>query len=334
MTKPVVYIVATGGTIASRYNAKTGELVAAASAEELAATVAGITEFAEVRALQHSNVTSDIIDTPTVFRLRDVLRDVLAGDRVAGAVVTHGTATLEETAYFLDLTLGSEKPVVVTGAMRNIIEKDADGPRNIFYSAMVALHPDTHGRGVLVCLNGEIHSAQEAIKSHANRVNAYVSRDGGPVGAVFSEGVVFFSRPERRIYLDVKHVKENVQLVTMAQGANDLLLRACIREKVDGIVVEGVGAGNVNLPFYYAIRDALQAGIPVVVGVRILAGTGYHAKGHEGSLRSMIEHGAISAGYLSGAKARILLMVALAQTQDRNELRDIFRRAAGPSLPS
>lgn len=334
MAKPVLYIVATGGTIASRYNPKTGELVAAASAEDLAATVPGIAEFAEIRALQHSNVTSDIIDTPTVFRLRDVLRDALADDRVAGAVVTHGTATLEETAYLLDLTLGSEKPVVLTGAMRNIIEKDADGPRNILYSAFVALHPDTRGRGVLVCLNGEIHSAQEAIKSHANRVNAYVSRDGGPIGAVFGEGVVFFSRPERRVYLDVNHVKENVQLVTMAQGANDLLLRACIKEKVDGIVVEGVGAGNVNLPFYHAIRDALKSGIPVVVGVRILAGTGYHAKGHEGSLRSMIEHGAISAGYLSGAKARILLMVALAHTRDWNNVRAIFQRAAGPSLPS
>ena len=333
MAKPILYIVATGGTIASRYNPKTGEPTGAASAEELAATVPALTEFAEIRALQHSNVTSDIIDTRTVFRLRDVLRNVLAEERVAGAVVTHGTATLEETAYLLELTLGSEKPVVVTGAMRNIIEKDADGPRNIFYSALVALHPETRGRGVLVCLNGEIHSAQEAIKSHANRVNSYISRDGGPVGAVFSEGVVFFSRPERRLFLDVDHVKENVQLVTMAQGANDLLLRACIREKVDGIVVEGVGAGNVNLPFYYAIRDALKVRIPVVVGVRILAGTGYHAKGHEGSLQSMIQHGAISAGYLSGAKARVLLMVGLAHTQDQNELREIFRRAAGPSLP-
>lgn len=333
MAKPIVYIVGTGGTIASRYNPRSGELVAAASAEELAATVPELTEFADIRVVEHSNVTSDIIDTPTVFKLREVLRKALADDRVAGAVVTHGTATLEETAYFLDLTLGGEKPVVITGAMRNIIERDADGPRNILYSAMAATHPESRGRGVLVCLNGEIHSAREAIKAHANRVNAYVSRDGGPVGAVFKEGVIFFSRPERRLHLEVDHVKENVQLVTMAQGANDLLLRACIREKVDGIVIEGVGAGNVNLPFYYAVCDALDAKIPVVIGVRILAGTPYHAKGHKGSFRSMTERGAISAGYLSGVKARILLMVALAYTQDWNGLRDIFKRAAGPSFP-
>lgn len=333
MAKSIVYVVGTGGTIASRYDARSGALVAAATAEDLAATVPEVAEFAELRTIEHSNVTSDIIDTPTVFGLRDVLRRVLADDQVAGAVVTHGTATLEETAYLLDLTLGGEKPVVLTGAMRNIIEKDADGPRNILDSAMVAVHPDSRVRGVLVCLNGEIHSARDAVKAHANRVNAYVSRDGGPVGAVFKDGVIFFSRPERRLHLEVDHVKENVQLVTMAQGANDLLLRACIREKVDGIVIEGVGAGNVNLPFYGAVCDALAGGIPVVIGLRIWGGTPYHAKGHQGSFRSMTERGAISAGYLSGAKARILLMVALAHTKERNALREIFQRAAGASIP-
>ena len=128
-------------------------------------------------------------------------------------------------------------------------------------------------------------------------------------------------------------MKENVQLILVAQGANDLLVRACIREKVDGIVIEGIGAGNVNLPYYYAICDALEAGIPIVVGVRMLAGTPYFAKGHEGSFRTMVERGAISAGYLSGIKARILLMVGLAHTNDREAIREFFARAGGASMP-
>jgi len=292
-----------------------------------------LSDIAEVRTVEHSNVTSDIIDTPTIVALGRRVREVLAREETAGVVITHGTATLEETAYFLDLTLGTDKPVVLTGAMRNLVEPDADGPRNILYSAIVAAHPDSRGRGVLVCFNGEIHSARDAIKVHANRVDAYASRDGGAVGAVSKDGVIFFSRPERRLHIDVDHVKENVQLLVVAQGCNDLLVRACIAAKVDGIVIEGIGAGNVNLPFYHGICDALDAGIPVVLGVRIFAGTGYFAKGHEGSFRTMIERGGISAGYLSGVKARILLMVALAHTQELKALRDIFARAAAPTLP-
>jgi len=334
MSKPVICIVGTGGTIASRYVAKEGKVVSGATAAELTATVPEIADFAQVRAVEHSNVTSDVIDTPTIVELGRLVRRLVADPEIAGIVVTHGTATMEETAYFLDLTLATDKPVVITGAMRNIVDRDADGPRNILLSAMVAAHPESRGRGVLVCFNGQIHSARDAIKVHANRVDAYASRDGGPVGAVAKDGLIFFSRPERRVFVDVDHMKERVHIVTMGQGDGDLLLRACIAAKVDGIVVEGVGAGNVNLPFYHAICDALAAGIPVVVGVRIFAGTPYYAKGHEGSFRTMVEKGAISAGYLSAIKARTLLMVALAHTQDREQVRAIFARAAAPTLPA
>lgn len=333
MGRPIIYIVATGGTIASKYLANAGEVVAGASVEELALTVPELQEVAEVRTIQHSNVTSDVIDTPTIVELGRLLRKLLTERETAGVVVTHGTATMEETAYFLDLTLGTDKPVVITGAMRNLVERDADGPRNILYSVITAAHPESSGRGVLVCFNGELHSARDAIKVHANRVDAYASRDGGAVGAVSKDGIIYFSRPERRIHIDVDHVKENVQLVTVVQGCNDLLLRCCISAKVDGIVVEGIGAGNVNLPSYHAICDALDAGIPVVLGVRIFAGTPYFAKGHDGSFRTMVERGALSAGYLSGIKARVLLMVALAHTQDATKLRKIFAQASAPTLP-
>jgi len=331
MGKPVVYIVATGGTIASRYSARTGEVVDGASVEELASAAPELREFAEVRTLQHSNVTSDVIDTPTIVALGCLVRELLQKEETAGVVVTHGTATMEETAYFLDLTLPGDKPVIVTGAMRNFVERDADGPRNILYSVIAAAHPESPGRGVLVCFNGQLHAARDVVKVHANRVDAFASRDGGPVGAVTKDGVIYFCRPERRIHIDVDRMVENVQLVTVTQGCNDLLLRACIAAKVDGIVVEGIGAGNVNLPSFHAICDALDAGIPVVIGVRIFAGTPYFAKGHDGSFRTMVERGAIPAGYLSCIQARVLLMVALAHTRDPAELKRIFARVALPT---
>ena len=327
MPQPVVWIVGTGGTIASKYDEKLGGHTAAANAEELAAMVPGLHDIAAIRAVEHSRVNSAVIDTPTVFGLRDRLRSVLADDGVAGAVVTHGTATLEETAYLLDLTLGSDKPVVVTGAQRNFDETDADGPRNVLYAVKIAADPASAGRGVLVSVGGQIHSARNAVKADTQSLDAFGSRDGGRIGMASRERVVYFARPERRLHLEVDHVKDNVQLIVHTQGQNDLMLRACIEHRVDGIVVDGVGAGNMNVPFYHAVCAALRAGIPVVISSRHLAGTPYVSKAYLGSLKSVMEHGAICAGYLSGIKARILLMVALAHTRDPGELADIFARA-------
>lgn len=329
MPKPIVYVVGTGGTIASKYDASIGGHVSAATARDLVAAVPELADLAEVRVIEHSNVNSALMDTATAFALRNTLRKVLADDAVVGAVVTHGTATMEETAYLMDLTLGSGKPVIMTGAQRNFDEKDADGPRNLLYAAMVAVHPETRGRGVLICVGGEIHSARDATKVHPEHLTAFKGRDGGAVGMVTKHGVTFLGVPERRLHLEVDHVRPDVQLIRMAQGANDLLLRACIGAPVDGIVVEGTAAGNVNLAFYRGICDALQAEIPVVVATRLPAGAPHPGKAYQGAFSSLLEQGAISAGYLSGLKARILLMVALAHTQDRGALREIFARAGG-----
>ena len=181
----------------------------------------------------------------------------------------------------------------------------------------------------MVSMGGEIHAARDAVKIHTHHLNAFGSRDGGPIGMVNRYGVTFFARPERRVFLDVDHVAENVHLIVMTQGSSDLLLRACNSEKVDGIVVEGAGAGNVNRPYFDAICESLEIGIPVVAGTRILSGAAHLNKGHPGSLRSLVEKGAISAGYLSGIKARILLMVVLGHTKDLSQLRNIFEQAAG-----
>ncbi len=329
MTKPVVCVVGTGGTIASRYDPSVGGHVSAATAEDLVNAVPDIKALAEVQVVEHSNINSALMDTATAFGLRDTLRRVLSDDRVAGAVVTHGTATLEETAYLIDLTLDSDKPVVFTGAQRNADEPDADGPRNLLYALKIAIDPAARGRGVMVSLGSEIHAARDAIKINPELLTCFGSRDGGPIGSVSRYGVTFFSRPERRVYLPVDQLATEVHIIKMAQGASDLLFRACIEARVDGIVVEATGGGNVNRPFYDGVCRALAAGIPVVVGLRLSTGAPHPGKGYPGSFQSLIREGAISAGYLSGVKARILLMAALGKTRDRAELQEIFRRAGG-----
>ncbi len=329
MSKPVVCIVGTGGTIASKYDAALGGHTSAATAQDLVTAVPELGKIADIRVIEHSNINSALMDTATAFGLRDTLRKVLLDEAVAGAVVTHGTATLEETAYLMDLTVRTDKPIVVTGAQRNFDEKDADGPRNVLYAAMVAASPEACGRGVMVAMAGQIHAARDATKVDTESLTAFGSRDGGPIGMVTKYGVTFLSMPERRIYLDVPRIEENVQLIRMAQGANDLLLRACIRERVAGIVVEATAGGNVNGPFYDGICAALETGIPVVIATRLPSGSPHAGKGYRGSLTSLLAKGALSAGYLSGLKARILLMVALGETRDRAKLSGIFARAGG-----
>jgi L-asparaginase len=327
--KPVVCIVGTGGTIASKYDKALGGHTSAATAHDLVAAVPQLRDIAEIRVVEHSNINSALMDSATAFGLRDTLREVLSDDVVSGIVVTHGTATLEETAYLMDLTVATHKPIVITGAQRNFDEPDADGPRNLLYAVMIAAAPEAHARGVLVEVAGQIHAARDVTKVHTESVACFASRDGGPIGLVSKYGVTFLSRPERRLHLDVERIEDNVQLVRMAQGANDLLLRACIRERVAGVVVEATAGGNVNVPYYEAICDALEAGIPVVVATRVSAGSPHLGKGYRGSFMSLAAKGAISAGYLSGLKARILLMVALGTTRDRVRLSEIFACAGG-----
>ena len=329
MAKPIVCVVGTGGTIASKYDPSIGGHTSAASAQDLVAARPEIAAAAEIRVVEHSNINSALMDTATAFGLRTTITRVLADEEVAGVVVTHGTATLEETAYLLDITVRTDKPIVVTGAQRNFDEPDADGPRNLLYAVLVAASPEARGRGVLVALGGEIHAAREATKTSTEQITCFASRDGGPIGMVTPHSVTFIATPQRRVHLDVDRLEENVQLVRMAQGANDLLLRACIREQVPGIVVEATAGGNVNRPFYDALCDALGAGITVVVATRVTSGAPHAGKAYLGSFQSLREKGAIGAGYLSGLKARVLLMAALAHTRNRAALEDIFARAGG-----
>ena len=329
MVKPIVAVIGTGGTIASKYDAALGGHTSAASVQDLVSAMPGISEIAELRTFEHSNINSALMDNATAFGLRSTIRRVLEDDAIAGIVITHGTATLEETAYLLDLTVATDKPIVVTGAQRNFDEPDADGPRNVLYAVMIAASGEARGRGVMVSLGGEIHAARDATKVNTEGLTCFGSRDGGPIGMVTKGSVTFIGTPGRRVYIDVDRIEENVQLIRMPQGANDLLLRACTRERVAGIVVEATAGGNVNEPFYRGICDALEAQIPVVVATRVASGAPHPGKGYRGSFQSLLAKGAIGAGYLSGLKARILLMVALAQEHDRNSLAKLFARAGG-----
>jgi L-asparaginase len=238
-------------------------------------------------------------------------------------VITHGTDTLEETAFLLDLTLETAKPVIFCGAMRTVSEAGWDGPANLLTAVRAAVHPEAAGRGVMIAVGEEIHSAAEASKWHTQSLDAFRSAHG-PLGSL-DRGQVVFDRPAfRRPPLAAKRIVTDVDLHTMATGVDDTLLRASIAGGARGIVIEATGAGNVPPTVLPGIKAALAAGLPVVVVSRCASGRVAPVYGYEGGGQMLRELGVIFAGDLPGQKARIKLMVALGISSEPTAIRRMF----------
>jgi L-asparaginase len=253
----------------------------------------------------------------------------LEREEVAGVLVTHGTDTMEETAYFLDLTVTSQKPVILVGAMRAASESDADGPRNLLNAAQVAVSEEARGKGVLVVLNGEIHAAREVTKTHSLAVETFDTPEFGALGIVDADGVRFYRAPLRRQSLPVPAdvVLPTVDIIPNYAGSDGRLIRGLLKEgPVDGLVVDASGAGNIASALFEAVREARDLGIAVVITSRTHAGRVLPLYAGGGGGTTLHEIGCVFADNLSAQKARVLLMVALTRTQDPEELQKIFGR--------
>ncbi|WP_437682290.1 asparaginase [Sorangium sp. So ce131] len=326
---PRLHLVTTGGTIASRVDPRTGAAVPAVRAEELVAEVPALGKIAELAVTEFCLESSWNLGPERVASLARAVRDLQASPEVAGVVVTHGTDTLEETAFALDLLLDGDTPVVLTGAMRDASTAGGDGPRNLVSAARVAVDPAARGLGVLAVMNDEIHAARYVMKTHTTALGTFASPGAGPLGAIDGEGVRFHARPARTPPLPLAPPAPRVYLVKMAAGMDDLLLRALLDARADGVVIEGSGAGNVCGSWEGAIGDLVQAGIPVVLSSRCPGGRVTPTYGAPGGGRRLRDLGVIAAGALSGPKARLALMFALGAGLDAAALRAYLARFAG-----
>jgi len=241
-----------------------------------------------------------------------------------GVVITHGTATLEETAYFLHLTVKSERPVVVTGAMRPPTAVGTDADLNLLDAIRLAATPEAAGRGVLTILNNEIQSARDVTKSNAFRVDTFHSRDFGVLGYVDSDARVLFYRDVTRPHttatpFDVRGRQDlpRVDMVYSYAGGDGFLVDALIERRPDGMVLVGFGGGSYPAAFFEAGQRAVQAGIPVVLATRSWAGRVVTTPRLE-------KHGFIVCDDLMPQKARILLMLALTVTRERQRIQEFF----------
>ncbi len=328
--RPVVRLVATGGTIANR----TGSRLTAA---ELTASVPALDGRIVVEAEQFSNVASGALTRDDWLRLaRRLNRTLAARDDLAGIVVTSGTDTLEETAYFLNLTVRSERPVVVVGAMRPPGAVGYDGAANLRQGLRVAAEPAARGRGVLVVLNNEINAARDVSKTHAQRLHAFTAGSRGLVGVVDRDRVLFYRRPLHRhtrwTEFDLAGVERlpRVDILMSYLDAPGDLVRAAVEAGAEGLVIAAAGAGSTTADQRVAIGEALDRGRPVVITTRTGGGRILPRRPRPDPDAAPNDPRysplRIEAEDLTPVKARILLMLALTRTRDGADIQRMFQQ--------
>ena len=296
-----VVLIGTGGTIASRYDAKLGRKVASQRGEDLLAQVPQLAEIAALEVDDFATVSSFDMPTELAFRLAGRVNQHLARDEVAGVVVTHGTDTMEESCYLADLLLRSDKPAVFTGAQRAHDDPNPDGPSNLLGAVRTAAAPAARGLGALICFADQIHAARDVTKVSASALATFQSYDKGALGEVDAGRVVIQRRPEHRRTFVVDRLETRVPLIRLYLGFDVALVEAALERGARGLVLEAFGRGNGPAALVPIVRGAVAAGVPVVVTSRCPTGRVEPIYGKGGG-KDLADAGAIFAGDLKGRR--------------------------------
>jgi len=322
---PLLSVLATGGTIAGAQSGDGGYKSAALSIDSLIAAVPQIQQVARLELEQVARIGSQDMDDALWLRLGRHCQEMLDRPDITGVVITHGTDTMEETAYFLNLVLKSAKPVVLVGAMRPATAISADGPMNLFNAVAVASHPAAAGRGVLVVANDEVHFARAISKTNTTQVGTFKSINRGLAALVQQGRVHWFSPPAaghtQGTPFRIQEISAlpRVDIVYAHAGMQPTFIEAAQAAGARGIVLAGVGSGNVHAHSLEAARRAAAQGLAIVRASR--TGGGMVERNVEVDDE---EGGFITAGDLNPQKARVLLQVALTHTQTPAVIQNLF----------
>jgi len=332
----VIGLLFTGGTISMKLDPSTGGAVPALTADEILAQVPGLASIADVEVEEFSRLPGPHVTPDQMWRLARRATAWLERPDVDGLVITHGTDTIEETAYLLDLVLLSEKPVVLVGAMRTVSDVGWDGPANLLAAVRVAASSAARGRGVLVVMDDHILPAREVRKVHTESSSSFATPEFGPLGQVDAGQVIFRRNPPARPTwrdpaaepgLRVAKLQTHVALVQAYTGMEpDIIKDVCARHP-KGLAVIAFGRGNVPPSIVPSIRQAIDAGVLVTISSRCIAGRVSPRYGYDGGGLQLQKAGAVLAGDLSGAKARLLQMVVLGFTSNRDSARTLMEQS-------
>ena len=306
-----IAIIFNGGTISMKIDEKIKAAVPSLSADEIMSMIPGVEDYADIEAYTFSSMPSPHMTLETMLKLSKFTTELVERDDIDGVVITHGTDTLEETAYLLDLTVNTKKPVVVTGAMRSGSELGYDGPFNLATSICTAISDESLGRGVLVCFNGELNSASEVTKANSMALNAFRTPNFGPIGIVDNDNVIFYRDANHLEKYDVSEIKKQVALIKCVVDMDSSYIDYLIEKGCGGIVIEALGRGNVPPKMVEGIKKAIELEIPVVVVSRCFEGRVFESYGYDGGGKQLKDLGVIFGDTLPGQKARIKLILAI-----------------------
>jgi len=315
-------VVSTGGTI-SMDEVEDGGFMPRFSGLDLVSKLAKLPPgVSEVEVKEWKLLPSGHLSVGDILELASLIREL--SKSYDGIVVTHGTDALEETSYMIDLLYGSSAPVVFTGAMYPLSFPGSDALRNLYNAIRVASCFDAIGQGVLIVMNDEIHAASEIIKMKSFGIDAFSSFPFGFLGSLTPNGVEFKRRLLKREFYEVDRVEEKVALVKVYFSMDSNIIDLLISAEYKGVVIEGMGVGNVPPSLVPAIERAIEKGMVVVLSSRCPGSDVVPFYSYDGGSLNLVKKGVIPAGKLNGLKARVKLMVLLGLTQDLGEIRERF----------
>ncbi|MDD9554230.1 asparaginase [Staphylococcus aureus] len=283
-----------------------------------------INQYAQIDELNPFNVPSPHMTIQHVKQLKDIILEAVTNKYYDGFVITHGTDTLEETAFLLDLILGIEQPVVITGAMRSSNEIGSDGLYNYISAIRVASDEKARHKGVMVVFNDEIHTARNVTKTHTSNTNTFQSPNHGPLGVLTKDRVQFHHMPYRQQALENANDKLNVPLVKAYMGMPGDIFSFYSREGIDGMVIEALGQGNIPPSALEGIQQLVSLNIPIVLVSRSFNGIVSPTYAYDGGGYQLAQQGFIFSNGLNGPKARLKLLVALSNNLDKAEIKSYF----------
>ena len=318
-----IVVIHTGGTISMHLNDQEGAVIQGET-NAISAEIHKVTAFAEVHEIEAFNYPSPYMTAIEMLKLKEIIEHQISAEDVEGFVITHGTDTLEETAYFLDLTIETDIPIILTGAMRSSNEIGADGVYNLLSAVRVAIANDAVGKGVLVVMNDEVHTAQNVTKTSTSNVSTFQSPQYGPIGIITKTGVHFHHMPIQQEKYVVDVINKKTALLKVYAGMQADLLLHVGEAGYDGVVLEGLGQGNVPPAIVPAIQKLIDQDIPVVLVSRCYNGIAQPVYGYEGGGKMLSDMGVHFAHGLSGQKARIKLLIGLSDHRYSNSVSTIF----------